>query len=237
MGYPGYARNGACALPSPSPFHYVMANIVPAMQLAAKRSTSYGRSYGAKSKFFRLDGLLLFCIIMGLSCTPCELRYNCKWTIVKVQNITRMHASRIPVLIVLRKSIEAIATSLHLPSLNEQATQQQETENVKLTWNGSTLTKMFKCFLGNNIPQVRRPPKSATSSRDRYGNTWWSRLRIWLQELWRFNNSIISSWDNNGNTWQNWPANPATEAKIQLLLFAPKDPFGESFSKIIFRIY
>ena len=30
--------------------------------------------------------------------------------------------------------------------------------------------------------------------------------------------------------------NPATEAKIQLFfLFAPKDPFGESFSKIIFK--
>ena len=32
-----------------------------------KSSTLYGRSYGRKSKFFRLDGLLLpFCIIMGL---------------------------------------------------------------------------------------------------------------------------------------------------------------------------
>ena len=30
--------------------------------------------------------------------------------------------------------------------------------------------------------------------------------------------------------------NPATEAKIQLFfLFAQKDPFGESFSKIIFK--
>ena len=32
----------------------------------AKSSVLYGRSYGHKSKFFRLDGLLLFCIIMGL---------------------------------------------------------------------------------------------------------------------------------------------------------------------------
>ena len=29
MGYPSYARNRACALPSPLPFHYVMAKIVP----------------------------------------------------------------------------------------------------------------------------------------------------------------------------------------------------------------
>ena len=42
---------------------------VPAVQLTthAKSSTLYGRSYGVKSNFFRLNGLLLpFCIIMGL---------------------------------------------------------------------------------------------------------------------------------------------------------------------------
>ena len=46
MGYPSYARNRACALPSPSPFHYVMAKKVPSMELAAytKSSTLYGRS-------------------------------------------------------------------------------------------------------------------------------------------------------------------------------------------------
>ena len=51
-------------LPPPSPFHYVMAKIVPVVQLAAhaKSSTLYGRT----TKFFRLDGLRLFCIIMGL---------------------------------------------------------------------------------------------------------------------------------------------------------------------------
>ena len=64
MGYPSYARNRACALPSPSPFHYVMAKIVPLVQLAAhaKSSTLYGRT----TKFFRLDGLLLFRIVMEL---------------------------------------------------------------------------------------------------------------------------------------------------------------------------
>ena len=80
MGYPSYARNRACALPSPSPFHYVMAKIVPVVQLAAhaKSSTLYGRtvvrsygrtvvrSYGRTTKFFGLDGLLLFRIVMGL---------------------------------------------------------------------------------------------------------------------------------------------------------------------------
>ena len=42
--------------------------MVPVVQLAvhAKSSTLYGRSYGRTSKFFLLDGLLLFCIIMGL---------------------------------------------------------------------------------------------------------------------------------------------------------------------------
>ena len=60
IGYPSYARNRACTLPSPSPIHYVMAEIVPAIQLAThvKSSTLYGRSYSLKSKFFRLDGLL-----------------------------------------------------------------------------------------------------------------------------------------------------------------------------------
>ena len=63
-------------LPSPSPFHYVMAKIVPVVQFAAhtKSSTLYGRQYGLKSKFFRLDAIL-FRIIMGLCC---ELRYNAR---------------------------------------------------------------------------------------------------------------------------------------------------------------
>ena len=48
MGYPSYARNRSYALPSPSPLHYVMAQIVPVVQLAAhaKSSTLYGQSYG-----------------------------------------------------------------------------------------------------------------------------------------------------------------------------------------------
>ena len=62
-----------------------LQDIVPVVQLAAhaKSSTLYGRSYGRTavvprsyrrrtSKFFRLDGLLLFCIIMELR----ELRYK-----------------------------------------------------------------------------------------------------------------------------------------------------------------
>ena len=82
MGYPSYARNRACALPSPSPFHYVMAKIVPVVQLAAhaESSTLYGRSYGRTPKFFRLDELLLFRIIMGLRCAclaRCELQLLC----------------------------------------------------------------------------------------------------------------------------------------------------------------
>ena len=41
---------------------------LPVVQLAAhaKSSTLYGRSYGRTSKYFRLDGLLLFCILMEL---------------------------------------------------------------------------------------------------------------------------------------------------------------------------
>ena len=56
MGYPSYARNRACALPFPSSFRYVMAKIVPVVQLAAHAisSTLYGRSYGLTFKFFGL---------------------------------------------------------------------------------------------------------------------------------------------------------------------------------------
>ena len=78
VGYPSYARNRACALPSPSPFHQMMAKIVTVVQLAAhaKSSTLYSRSYGVKSKFF-LDGLILFRIIMDLRRARCELCYYC----------------------------------------------------------------------------------------------------------------------------------------------------------------
>ena len=61
-----------------SPAHYLlprslapplMAEIVPVVQLVAhaKSSTLYGRSYGHTSKFFRLDGLLLFRTILRAS--------------------------------------------------------------------------------------------------------------------------------------------------------------------------
>ena len=40
MGYPSYARNRACALPSPSPLNNVMAKIVPMVQLAAHAKSS-----------------------------------------------------------------------------------------------------------------------------------------------------------------------------------------------------
>ena len=61
MGYPSYARNRACALPSPSPFHYVMAKIVPVVQLAAhaKSSTLYGRTV-VQPNFFGLMGYYYF---------------------------------------------------------------------------------------------------------------------------------------------------------------------------------
>ena len=67
IGYPSYACNRTCGLLYPSPIYYVMAKIVPMMQLAphAKSSILYGRSYSLNSKFFRLDGLLLFRIIMS----------------------------------------------------------------------------------------------------------------------------------------------------------------------------
>ena len=46
-----------------------MAKIVPVVQLAAhaKSSTLYGRTVvRSYNQIFRLDGLLLFCIVMGL---------------------------------------------------------------------------------------------------------------------------------------------------------------------------
>ena len=61
MGYPSYARNRACALPSPPPFHYVMAKVVPVVQLAAhaKSSTLYGRTV-VQANFFVLMGYYYF---------------------------------------------------------------------------------------------------------------------------------------------------------------------------------
>ena len=61
MGYPTYARSCACALPSPSPFHYVMTKIVPVVQLAAhaKSSTLYGRTV-VQPHYFGLMGYYYF---------------------------------------------------------------------------------------------------------------------------------------------------------------------------------
>ena len=61
MGYPSYARNRACASPSPSPFQYVMVKIVPVVQLTAhaKSSTLYGRTV-VQPNFFGLMGYYYF---------------------------------------------------------------------------------------------------------------------------------------------------------------------------------
>ena len=61
MWYPSYARNRASALPSSSPLHYVMAEIVPMVQLAAhaKSSTLYGRTV-VQPNFFGLMGYYYF---------------------------------------------------------------------------------------------------------------------------------------------------------------------------------
>ena len=53
MGYPSYACNRACALPSPSPFHYVMAKIVATDGRTAVRS--HGRTV-VQPIFFGLMG-------------------------------------------------------------------------------------------------------------------------------------------------------------------------------------
>ena len=62
-------RNYACALPSPSPFHYVMATIVPMVKLAAhaKSSTLYGQSYGRTSNFFFSLILSFFGLMFSIS--------------------------------------------------------------------------------------------------------------------------------------------------------------------------
>ena len=52
IGYPSYARNRACALPSPTPIHYVMAKIVPAMQLAAHAKSSTLSVVGSQVQTF-----------------------------------------------------------------------------------------------------------------------------------------------------------------------------------------
>ena len=52
---------------------------MPVAQLAkhAESSALYGRSYSCTSKFFRLDGLLLFCIIMGLRSVSSTINRGC----------------------------------------------------------------------------------------------------------------------------------------------------------------
>ena len=71
---------------------------VPAVQLTThvKSSTLYGRtvvrsygrtvvrSYGRTSKFFRLDGLLLFCIIMGLHSASSTITSQTNLTTINV---------------------------------------------------------------------------------------------------------------------------------------------------------
>ena len=51
---------------------------VQLIQLAvhANSSTLDGRLYGRTSKFFRLDGLLLFCIIMGLHSVSSAINFR-----------------------------------------------------------------------------------------------------------------------------------------------------------------
>ena len=51
---------------------------MPVLQLAAhaKRSTLYGQSYGRTSKIFRLDGSLLFFIIMGLRSASSAIMFH-----------------------------------------------------------------------------------------------------------------------------------------------------------------
>ena len=59
MGYSSYAQNGACALPSPLPFHYLIAKIVPAMQLASAEEFYYSFYYngGLGNKLARVPRL------------------------------------------------------------------------------------------------------------------------------------------------------------------------------------
>ena len=77
MGYPSYARNRACALPSPSPFHYVMAKIVPVVQLAAhaKSSTLYGRTV-VRSYNQIFSACWVTTISYSYGAMLCKLRYK-----------------------------------------------------------------------------------------------------------------------------------------------------------------
>ena len=57
MGYPNYARNRACELPSPWPFHWVIVKIVPVVQLAAHAKSAPWTVVRSYVQIFRLDGL------------------------------------------------------------------------------------------------------------------------------------------------------------------------------------
>ena len=81
MGYTSYARNRACALPSTSPFHYVMAKIVPVVQLAAhaESSTLYGRTV-VRSYNQIFSAWWVTTTSYSYGATLCELRYEGTYT-------------------------------------------------------------------------------------------------------------------------------------------------------------
>ena len=60
----------------------------------AKISTLYGRSYGRTSKFFRLDGLLKFFIIMGLRCYATGPKNNRVHTLEQQRNRSSAYFQR-----------------------------------------------------------------------------------------------------------------------------------------------
>ena len=67
-----------------------MAKIVPAMQLVvhAKSSTMYGWSYSLKSKFFRLDKLLLFHTSFAhTSCSTVQLAAHAESSTLYVRKV------------------------------------------------------------------------------------------------------------------------------------------------------
>ena len=89
MGYPSYARNRACALPSPLPFHHLMAKNVPSVQWPRMLKVAPCTD-GRMSKFSRLDVVLLFRIIVRLRYALCELRYNHLEILYKKQIILKL---------------------------------------------------------------------------------------------------------------------------------------------------
>ena len=83
MGYPSYASNGACTLHSSSAFHYVMAEIVLAVQLVNMLKVASGTDARTVISriFFGLMGYYYFVYLWGYAARAARSAIIALWRI------------------------------------------------------------------------------------------------------------------------------------------------------------